>query len=206
MEELEPQPHIENTLLPQAVLESREYEIKLNNDIYTLKIDLKSKETFGFILKQTNTINVYKYINEFSKDKLISNLELIKSKYLEPTKIFTFFDTTFSKNKLELKNHNDKEKMILKIIRTIDSEDTEYCIQLIKASITQEELVKIIIEEIHKMQNKSNNENLIIIKKSIEDIKTLMDNKCKAIDQKISDINNSININKNELSDLTKEI
>lgn len=181
MEPLKPIPPLKRPLLTNQILDAREYIINFNDDIYTLKIELKANEIFSFKIKPKNIINVYKYQSNCTKDELIRNLQLIKEKYDEPKKILTFFDTSKANNKLSLnlviKTDEEivEEVMSIKIIRTIDGEDNDYYIVLTKMNVNQEELLNLILEETKNIQKKAIEDNNKKHKTELNDIKSIMD-------------------------------
>ena len=58
-------------------LASKEYELKLEEDIYTLKLALLSNEKISFHIRQINNISYYYFYNEYEYDTLIKELVLL---------------------------------------------------------------------------------------------------------------------------------
>ena len=135
-----PKPKISNTIL-NSLLESREYELKLDNDIYLLKMELYSNDLITLNIRQINNLSFYYYI-EYNYDKLLILLLLTNEYYNNISKIYKFCDKVISENKIKLVKN--KEKMTLTLKNIIDSQEMECKLVLNKMEITNEERLKII--------------------------------------------------------------
>ena len=190
-------------------IESKQYKIKLKDDTYYLTIEVISKGIFLFTIKQPNKDKFEKYDNEFSKEELISKLKLLKASYDDDKKIFKFFDFIASKNNLSIKPQPENDKMIVSIKRTLDIEDIECFLELKRANIKQDEIIKAIIEQTKEMQVKAINENNEKFQKEINDLKTKIDandKKYNLIEKRLNDLINTNNNYKNEIQNLKAEI
>lgn len=96
--------------------------------------------------------------------------------------------------------------MSIKIIRTIDGEDNDYYIVLTKMNVNQEELLNLILEETKNIQKKAIEDNNKKHKTELNDIKSIMDKKLFAMEQKINELNNANNNYKKEILDLKNEL
>ena len=63
-------------------LESKEYELKLDNDIYLLKMELHSNNLISLSVRQTNNLSLYYYYKEFKYESL-TNLLLLNYEYYD---------------------------------------------------------------------------------------------------------------------------
>ena len=190
-------------------IENKQYKIKLKDDTYYLTIEVISKGIFLFTIKQPNKDKFEKYDNEFSKEELISKLKLLKASYDDDKKIFKFFDFIASKNNLSIKPQPENDKMIVSIKRTLDIEEIECFLELKRANIKQDEIIKAIIEQTKEMQVKAINENNEKFQKEINDLKTKIDSndkKYNLVEKKLNDLINTNNNYKNEIQNLKAEI
>ena len=190
-------------------IENKQYKIKLKDHTYYLTIEVISKGIFLFTIKQPNKDKFEKYDNEFTKEELISKLKLLKASYDDDKKIFKFFDFIVSKNNLSIKPQPENDKMIVSIKRTLDIEDIECFLELKRANIKQDEIIKAIIEQTKEMQVKAINENNEKFQKEINDLKTKIDSndkKYNLVEKKLNDLININNNYKNEIQKLKAEI
>lgn len=106
MEETEAAKPIQSKISPvtqgNKTLESREYELIMNNDTYSLKIELLPNEKISFKIRQINNLSLYYYYNEYGYDELMKNLIIPAQNYDNIEKVFKFYDTALLKNKISL--------------------------------------------------------------------------------------------------------
>ena len=95
------------------ILESKEYELKLDNDIYLLKMELKLNDIISLKIRQINDLSFYYYSKEYKYDNLIKLLLLNKDYYDNISKIFNFFDKAFSIKKVKLIKTKEKQMILL---------------------------------------------------------------------------------------------
>ena len=82
------------------ILESKEYELKLDNDIYLLKMELKLNDIISLNIRKINDLSFYYYSKEYKYDNLTNLLLLNKDYYDNITKIYKFCYKAISKKKL----------------------------------------------------------------------------------------------------------
>ena len=79
---------------------SKEYELNLDKDTYSLKIEVISKEKMSFYLRQINNISYTYYYHEYNYETLVKELVLPAQHYDNIEKIYKFYDTAIEKKKL----------------------------------------------------------------------------------------------------------
>ena len=128
------------------VVENKEYELNLDKDTYLLKMDLYSNQKISFTIRQTNNILFYYFYKEYSYKELIKNLFLPAQQYDNIKKVFSFYDTAIIKNKVTLIQEKEKKNMILLLKITLFFEDIEAKLFLNEIKLTNEEMLKILID------------------------------------------------------------
>ena len=113
-----------------------EYEIKINDN--KLKITINNDEIIFILIIG---LSYFKYIKRYKYDEIIKELNILENK-----------DIKSVYNYLIKSGYKIKEKKII-----INNKNE---IKLIKKSLTNEEMIKILIEEIKEIKEKSNKENI----------------------------------------------
>ena len=152
----------------------KSYKLKLEDDIYELEID--SNEKIYFKAKQENKLTSINYIQNFGYEEIIKKLSLSKEYYNNINKVFEFFDTALTKDKVYLKmtkNHN--LKLIVK--KNIDFHEVECSLELKENKLKNEELMEKLLIRMNeiKSNNSCNKEELSLIKKENEELKKKID-------------------------------
>lgn len=154
---------------PEKEIEnSKEYELKLNKDIYLLNMS-KDSDIIHFNVKQINELSYYNYENEYKYDELIKKLLLQKEDYDNINTIFYFLDVSFSKGNAFLTNNNKNKKQNL-ILVIKDNNDKEYLFELKQVKIKNEDAIKILFNEINEIKHEK--KEIELIKKENEDLKS----------------------------------
>ena len=160
MEEIEAPTPIDINNKENYLLESKEYELKLDNDIYLLKMELKLNDIISLKIRQINDLSFYYYSKDYKYDNLAKLLLLNKDYYDNISKIYKFFDKAISKKKVKL--IKTKEKQIILLLKNIiEFEEVDCKLNLNEMTITNEEMIKILFNEIReiKIKNISNNKD-----------------------------------------------
>ena len=135
-----------------------------------MMMELYSNDKLFFKLRKSDSIQLYHYIKEYKYDDILNLLLLHKKHYENLSKIFIFCDKAINNKKVSLVYNENKKIMILKLKRTLDFEEFECDIELNETKIKNEEIFKLLIDEINMLKNsKGNNEN----NKYIEEINNL---------------------------------
>ena len=140
------------------LLENKEYEFKLDNDIYLLKMELYSNGLISLNIRQINNLFFYYYYKEYSYDNLINLLFLAKEQYDNILKIYKFCDKAISKNRVKLIKTNEKQ-MTLLLKNIIEFEEIDCKLDLNEMEITNEEMLKILFNEIREIKIKGISNN-----------------------------------------------
>ena len=137
----------------------RQYDLKLNKDIYKLIIEISSNNDILFSLRQTNNISFIYYEKKYKYEDILKHLNLEKNKYNNILKILEFFDVSVKNEKLKISKDNNKNKTFLVLILNENNKVEEYFINLEIKCMTEKKMLNIIIDEINKIKNKENLSN-----------------------------------------------
>ena len=147
-------------------IQGKEYELNLEKDTYLLKIDIISKERISFNIRQINNISYYYFYQEYDYQTLIKELVLPAQHYDNIEKIYKFYDTSIEKKKVVLNYDKEKKEMILLLKINIMFDEIESKLYLKENQLTNEEMIKILFNEIRDIKTKKllplnpiNNEN-----------------------------------------------
>ena len=189
---------------------SKEYELNLDQDTYSLKIEVISKETISYYLRQINNISFTYYYKEYNYETLVKELVLPAQHYDNIEKIFKFYDTAIEKKKVVLNYDKEKNQMILLLNITVFFDDIESKLCLEPNQITNEQMIKILFNEIRELKAKKflqvnepnkpkeeNNNNIIN-----NDAINKLEEKNKQMETKINEL---INENKKIKEEFDKE-
>ena len=169
--------YIKNITKSGEIKKTKNHEIKLNKNSYLLTIELED-ETINFKLNQINDKTFYYYYNSFTYDEIINLLKLPPQIYDDISTIFELYETGLSKNKIYLKEDEEEKMMILFIKITMGFDEIESSINLKENEIKNEEIIKILFDEINQIKNNS-------IPNNITDIKNI-DNHEKKLEEKLN--------------------
>ena len=133
---------------------SKEYELILDKDTYSLVIEIISKEKISFNIRQVNNISYSYFYQEYDYETLIKELVLPAQHYDNIEKIFKFYDIALEKKKVVLIYDNEKKAMILSLKITIFFDDIESKLALEEKQLTNEEMIKILFNEIRDIKSK----------------------------------------------------
>ena len=200
----------------------REYNIKNENEIYNLRIEI-DYININFKLKKLNESIDYIFKNNFKIISFINILDLNPSKFSNNELILKIFDKLYIKNNIlieEIDNNNDN--INLKIRYSIFYDDIEKEIKLYKEYMNINDKINVMYNQL-KLKNSYNefefkNDNIEIeeMKKEINELKLKINKKenenninyqdniiNEIIDKKIDKIINNFN---NEFKDKDKKI
>ena len=173
------------------LLDSKRYELKYKEDIYSLLIERSSDDYIHFQLRKSNNISMYHYINKYKYNDIIKILSLQNEYQKDSSKVFQFFDLALTNEKIKLEYNNYKNimELILKKDNTVN--EIEGKLELNKKKIENDEMFNILINEINEIKNnkKENKDNIIneLINKNKE-----YENKIKLLEDKINILENEI--------------
>ena len=180
---------------PGQINISKEYELILDQDTYSLKIEVISKEKISYYLRQINNISFTYYYKEYNYETLVKELVLPAQHYDNIEKIFKFYDTAIEKKKVMLNYDKEKNEMILLLNITVFFDDIESKLYLEPNQITNEQMIKILFNEIRELKakkfligneaNKPKEENNNIIN---NDAINKLEEKNKQLESKINEL------------------
>ena len=187
------------------LLDSKRYELKYKEDIYSLLIERSSDDYIHFQLRKSNNISMYHYINKYKYNDIIKILSLQNEYQKDSSKVFQFFDSAVKNEKIKLEYNNyDKNRMELILKKEKDVNEIEGKLELNKNKIENDEMFNILINEINEIKNnkKENKDNIIneLINKNKE-----YENKIKLLEDKINILENEIKQFKESQNKIIKE-
>ena len=140
--------------------EKRSYVLKLNGEAYTLSIEISSKDVILFELKKSNYISFKYYSKEYKYKVLLTILYLEKdNKYKDITKILELFDDLIKSSNILLYEDIMNNSISLEVIMNLKDKQEKCNIYLESKSLTERNMLDILIEEINAMKNKDNVNN-----------------------------------------------
>ena len=174
---------------------NKEYNIKRENEIYNLRLEIDSVNIY-FKLKKLNKSIDYIYKNKFNLISFINILELNLNKYSDFDLIIKLFDQICYKDNIFISKLDD-ENIILKIKYLLIYSDVEKEIKLFKEYMNVNDKFNIIFNQLKFINNNNDNYEIKEIKKEINEIKIEMkkNKEEKNTNNKIDKIMNEI-INK----------
>ena len=148
-----------------------EYEIKINDN--KLKIEINNDEII-FILVMG--ISYYKYIKRFKYNEIVNELNIFQ--YKDIKKVYDYL------LKSEYKIIKDDKKIII---------NNNQEIKLYEKKLTNEEMIKILIDEIKEIKDKNNKQNnkineLIEINEDKEKKINILENEYNKLNEKINQL------------------
>ena len=187
--------------------EIKEYELKINNDTFKLTLEYSSEERIFMQIRQTNNLSFYLYKNDYNYEEITKSLSLLKDHYDDISKVIKFIDTAMTKNKFKLRLNEKTKKMELYLKRVLDFDEIECFLYLEEQKITNEEMLKILFDEIKEIKTKgiphnlNKNEDNNLLKPNQDNIKMIKD-----LEEKMEGIINDNNTIKGEIKILKEEI
>ena len=136
----------------EETIDTKTYEAKLDNKSYLLTIKLNSKDNIIFLLRQTFNFPSIIYIKEFTHEEILNQLSLSKEDYNTASKLFIYYDSVLSKNKINLV----EEKKLMKIIinRKVDKKEVEDCLSLEEEKVSSEDKINMLFNDVSELRLK----------------------------------------------------
>lgn len=122
-------------------IETKEYELKLENSKYLLKMTLLSSDVISINIKQINDLSFHYYYGEFKYDELIELLDISKRRFNEISKIYKLCDGLISRNQIKIINSKEKEITLI-INREEDGEVLDCKLILKEKNTTNDEILE----------------------------------------------------------------
>ena len=175
------------------IINHKEYNIKYENDIYILRIEVDYKY-ITFILTKLNEVVSCNYKSKYDLLSIVNKLTLNPSKHTDLNEILEIFDKVYFKNKLSILKIDDNTiSLIIKF--NIIFDEVTHELKLYKIYMNNNDKFNLLYNEIKLLQKKV--DNVTIYKNNeIEQIKKKineMDLNLRKKNEEIKIINNSIN-------------
>ena len=156
-----------------SIIQSKNYELKLTEDIYSLNISIYKNETIKFNLIQINKLSLINFIKVYDYNEITKKLLLSNEYYNDISKVFKYLDTAILKNKVLLIKDNYKIKLLLK--KNMDFEEVECYLDLKEEKASNSDIIMILFNEIKELKqiNNSNEEKINDLIKENEEIKKI---------------------------------
>ena len=185
------------------LISNKEYELHLNDDIYSLVMEINNKDTIFLKLKQINDLCFYNYNKQYKYEELIDLLLLPKKYYDNIPKIYKFIDTAITKNKLTIIKEYNTIKLLLKKMQEFDEIDC--VLDMHESKLTNEEILKDLFNEIKKIKSQviSNHPN----KKGREvNVDENINTNVNSLMKEIEEVKNKVSKVKSKNKDLKKKL
>ena len=168
------------------ILNHKEYNIKYENDNYSLRIEIDNKYITFTLSKLNEPVN-FNYKNKYDLLSIVNTLTLNPSKHSNLNEILDIFDKVYLKNKLSISKVDDNTiNLIIKF--NIIFDEVTHELKLYKIYMNSNDKFNFLYNEIKSMQQKI--ENITINKnKEIEEIQK----KIKEMDLNLNKKNEEIN-------------
>ena len=141
---------------------SKSYELSLNNEEYTLKMDL-SESFIEFKLAPKDAISNFYYQEKFDLTAINENKYLILS-FKELNKAFVYFDKLLNDKRVKLvKSREDKINLNMKI--PFMDEELESNLELKQYKITKEDVFPLLLNEVKGLKKE-----VLEMKKRLDEI------------------------------------
>ena len=175
------------------IINHKEYNLKYENDIYILRIEVDYKY-ITFILTKLNEVVSCNYKSKYDLLSIVNKLTLNPSKHTDLNEILEIFDKVYFKNKLSILKIDDNTiSLIIKF--NIIFDEVTHELKLYKIYMNNNDKFNLLYNEIKLLQKKV--DNVTIYKNNeIEQIKKKineMDLNLRKKNEEIKIINNSIN-------------
>ena len=201
------------------ILDHREYNIKIKNDEYNLRIEI-DQEYIYFILAKLNESLEFNYKSKLNLITIVNKFELNSSKYSNLELIINIFDSIYEKNKIFINIIDDNTcNLIIKFINMFEEEVVNE-IKLYKEYMNNNDKFNILYNKIslikdinYKLEDNQEIENIkskleeIIknINKREEEIKDILNKKdiiIQELKEKILKQENELKNNNKNINDL----
>ena len=165
------------------ILNHKEYNIKYENDSYSLRIEIDNKY-ITFILSKLNEPANFNYKNKYDLLSIVNTLTLNPSKHSNLNEILDIFDKVYLKNKLSISKVDDNTiSLIIKF--NIIFDEVTHELKLYKIYMSSNDKFNFLYNEIKLMQQK------------IENIATNKNDEMEEIQKKLKEMDLNL-IKKNE--------
>ena len=167
----------------ENILNHKEYNIKYENDNYSLRIEIDNKYITFILAKLNESVN-FNYKNKYDLLSIVNTLTLNPSKHSNLNEILDIFDKVYLKNKLSISKVDDNTiSLIIKF--NIIFDEVTHELKLYKIYMNTNDKFNFLYNEIKLIQQK------------LENVNTNKNNEIEQIQKKIKEMDLSL-IKKNE--------
>ena len=135
------------------IIDKKNYELKLNNTLYILLIEITNKEQIIFTLKPQEDTSYKFYYKKYDYNSIVKKLKLSKEQYNDIKKILIFFKESKDNDLLSLEKINE-EKISIVVKRNIDSRELKIHINLNEIPLQLDEIFTKIYNKIYDIKIK----------------------------------------------------
>ena len=122
------------------LIESKKYELKYEDDPYTLLVERYSDENIYFKLRKSNNLSLFHFMNKCDYNDITKRFLLQKEYYEDMSKVFQFFDLALTKNKIKLEFNKIKNTMELKLNKVLDFDEVECKLELNQKKLEKDKI------------------------------------------------------------------
>ena len=181
----------------ETIYNHREYNIKIENNNYILRLEIDEQNIY-FIISINDNI-VYNYKTKMNLSTIVNKLELNQIKYSNLELILNLFDKIYENKKILININNDESCiLIIKIINAFVEE--KYEIKLYKKYININDKFNLLFNQIKILKNVNNNID------EIEKMNNKINELNNKIDKKDEEIKNIINKNNIIINETNKKV
>ena len=181
----------------ETIYNHREYNIKIENNNYILRLEIDDKNIY-FIISINDNI-IYNYKTKMNLSTIVNKLELNQIKYSNLELILNLFDKIYENKKILININNDESCiLIIKIINAFVEE--KYEIKLYKKYININDKFNLLFNQIKNLKNVNNNID------EIEKMNNKINELNNKIDKKDEEIKNIINKNNIIINETNKKV
>ena len=138
----------------ETIYNHREYNIKIENNNYLLRLEIDEQNIY-FIISINDNIE-YNYKTKMNLSNIVNKLELNQIKYSNLELILNLFDEMYKNKKILININNDESCILLiKIINAFVEE--KYEIKLYKKYININDKFNLLFNQIKILKNVNNN-------------------------------------------------
>ena len=174
------------------ILNHKEYNIKYENEIYTLRIEIDNK-FITFILTKLNEIVNCNYKSKYDLLTIVNKLTLNPSKHSDLNEILEIFDQVYLKNKLSIvKVDENTINLIIKF--NIIFDEVTHEIKLYKNYMNNNDKFNLLYNEIKMLQKK------------VDNVTTNKNNEIELIKKKVFEMDSNLSKKTEEINILKESI
>ena len=199
---------LNNNISQSKIINKKEYELKHENNIYNLQIQIDSNYIYFKIIenKDDDIVPTF-YKNKFDLKTITSILKLYPDIYNDLNKIISLINDCYNTNKIKLSLEENNVKIIITIIN--GNIEIECPIKLIETKTGIDDKFEIIINDIKLLKKNLKNSGstkIVEIEKTIKDMQVLINKKFEENDNKIKELSSKFEKSEKNVKILQDEL